>query len=49
MKNTNVCRKKPIVVGHPELGDATLKKGPKTICESIYVSGFATKKNTKAL
>ena len=49
IKNTNVCKKKPIVVGQPELGDATLKNGPNTICESIYVSGLATRKNTKAL
>jgi hypothetical protein len=48
MKNTNVCRKKPLVVGQP-LVDAIGKRNPKNVCDKIYVSGFATKKNTSAL
>jgi hypothetical protein len=47
MKNTAVCNKNPAVVGHPD--EATLKKLPKAICDKLYVSGFATKKNTNAL
>jgi hypothetical protein len=40
-------RKRPAGVGQPPFD--TLKRDPKTISVSLYVSGFATKKNIKAL
>ena len=48
IKNTPVCIKKPFVVGQPD-EDAICINWPKTDCVSLYVSGFATRKNTKAL
>ena len=47
-KNTKVCKKKPDVVGHPD-EEAIGMNLPNSISLNIYVSGLATKKNTKAL
>jgi hypothetical protein len=45
-KNTTVCRKNPIVVGHPpESDNRTID--PKIFCVILNVSGFAIKKNIR--
>ena len=48
MKNTSVCRKNPDVVGQP-LDDEIGNRKPRNVCDNIYVSGLATRKNTSAL
>jgi len=48
MKNTRVCRKNPVVVGQPP-ADEIGKRKPRNVCDNIYVSGLATRKNTRAL
>ena len=44
-KKRNVCRKNPTGEGHPE-SEAIVTNEPRTLWRSLYVSGFATKKNT---
>ena len=46
-KNKIECKKRPSGVGHPPLD--TVNRKPKRDCVSLYVSGFASKKNTRAL
>jgi len=48
MKKMNVWKKKPYRVGQP-VDDAILNNEPNNICVNMYVSGFATKKNTTAV
>jgi hypothetical protein len=49
MKNKNVLKKKPVAVGHP-VEDARFPRNWLNIhCSVLYVSGFATKKNTIVL
>jgi len=46
-KNIPVWKKSPIGVGHPPV--AIVTKLPKSIWVTLKVSGFAIKKNTRAL
>jgi hypothetical protein len=47
-KKRPVKKKYPFVVGHP-VGLAISIKDPKRNCKSLQVSGFTTKKKTRAL
>ena len=45
-KNMAVCRKNPIVVGHPPESDSRTID-PSTFCVILNVSGFAIRKNMR--
>lgn len=47
IKNRMEWKTRPLGVGHP-LTDV-ITKDPKTCCVSLYVSGFAMRKKTRAL
>ena len=47
-KNIIVCRKNPSGVGQPAGLAVPPIKRPMSHCMILYVSGFATRKNTKA-
>lgn len=47
MKKSPVCIKTPYAVGPDE--EKTSTKCPITLCVSLYVSGFAKRKNTSVV
>jgi hypothetical protein len=47
MKKRAVCTKNPEGVGQPP--SAIVTHEPKNFCISLYVSGFATRKNTRVV
>jgi len=47
MKNTAVCKMRPAGVGQPPFD--TVNSEPNTVCVTLYVSGHARRKKTRAL